>query len=165
MEHRRCRNADLRRPGGHGFQEIEIASLDRGDMADLGVDMHGRRLEADLAAVVPAEFGDEIAIGDGDSSQALQEIDVEIGAPEFAIGDALQPDIRLCLDDLPDAIILDRAERLGRELARKKTFPRLRKARRAKIAADMVGAKRRLTTHRCVLPAISRRRASPVHDA
>ena len=77
------------------LQEVEIGALDRRDMPDLALDMHGRRLEADLGAVVLAEFGDELAVMRLDAVELLEEVDVEIGAAEFAVGDPLQADLLL----------------------------------------------------------------------
>jgi hypothetical protein len=55
MQHRRRGDADFWRGADDALEEVVIRALDRGDVADLGLHMHGRRLEADLAAVVLAE--------------------------------------------------------------------------------------------------------------
>ena len=69
------------------LEEIEVGALDRPDPADLAADMHRRRLEADLRAVALAEGRDEFAVVRLDALEALEEIDMEIGAAELAVGD------------------------------------------------------------------------------
>jgi hypothetical protein len=48
-----------------------------------------------------------------DAAELLEEIDVEVGAPELAVGDALQADVFLEPDDLGDRVVLDFAQRFG----------------------------------------------------
>ena len=45
-----------------------------------------------------------------DAAELLEEVDVEVGAAELAVGDALQADVFLELDDLGDRVVLDRAQ-------------------------------------------------------
>ena len=78
MQHRRRRDAHFCRARRLSFQEVEVGALDRLTVADLSLDVHGRRLEADLRPVVLAEFCDELAVMGLDAVELLEEIDVEI---------------------------------------------------------------------------------------
>src|SRR3546814_3820423 len=98
-------NADLRLFRYHAGEEVVVGTLDWPGVADRRLDVHGRRAKADLAAVVPAEGGGEFAVSDGDAVEALQEIDMEEGAAELAVGDALEPDVLLALRHLADAVV------------------------------------------------------------
>ena len=113
-------------------------------MADLALDMHGRRLEADLAAVVLAELGDELAVVGLDAVELLEEVDVKIGAAEFAVGDPLEADAFLRPHHLADAFVLDRPQLFGRQGLGEEFLARRAQALGAEKAADMIGAKRRL---------------------
>ena len=113
-------------------------------MADLAFDVHGRRLEADFAAVVLAEFGDELAVVGLDAVEPLEEVDVEIGAAEFAVGDPLEADVFLRAHDLADACVLDRAQFLGRQGLGEELLARRPQPLGAEKAADMIGAEWRL---------------------
>jgi hypothetical protein len=78
-----------------------------------------------------------------DPAQLLKEVDVEIGAAEFAVGDRLQADILLELDDLGDCLVLDLAQLGGAELALGLLVARLEQVLGAQETADMIGAERR----------------------
>ena len=78
---------------------------------------HGRGLEADLGAVVAPEGRREAALDHLDPVQLLEEVDVEEGAPELAIGDAAQPDLLLAVHHVADRRIFDRAQGVGGKLA------------------------------------------------
>src|SRR3546814_14763154 len=80
-------------------------------MADRRLHVHGRRAEADLAAVVAAEGGGELAVGHGDSREALEKVDVDEGAAELAIGAALQAGVLLALHHRVNAVVLGMPER------------------------------------------------------
>src|SRR3546814_16353807 len=67
---------------------------------------------------------------DGDAVEALQEIDMEEGAAELAVGDALEPDVLLALRHLADAVVLDPAQGLAGDLARRVLLARLDEADR-----------------------------------
>jgi hypothetical protein len=54
--------------------------------------MHRRGSKPDLRSVVAFELGEELAVGGIDPVELLQEIDVEKGSSELAIGDPLQSD-------------------------------------------------------------------------
>ena len=138
------------------LRKSKSRALDRLGMADLALDMHGRRLEADLRAVVLAEFGDEFAVMGLDAVEALEKIDVEIGAPEFAVGDPPEADVFLRAHDLANAFVLDRAQRVGGQGLGEELLARLFQPLRAEVAADVIGAKRRLRHE--ILPAGGARR-------
>ena len=144
MQHRRRRDADLRRLRHDALEEVEVGALDRLDVADLAFDVHRRRLEADLAAVVLAELGDELAVVGLDAVEPLEEIDVEIRAAELAVGDPLEADVLLRAHDLADARVLDCAQCLGRQGLGERLLARRPQAFGPEKAADMVGAERRL---------------------
>src|SRR3546814_1416411 len=57
-------NADLRRFRYHAGEEVVVGTLDWPGVTDRRLDVHGRRAKADLAAVVPAEGGGELAVSD-----------------------------------------------------------------------------------------------------
>ena len=100
---------------------------------------HGRRPEADLGAVVAAERRGEAALDDLDAVQLLEEVDVEEGAAELAVGDAAEADLLLAAHHVPDRRVLDRAQGRGIDLAAGAARARLEQALRAQEAADMVG--------------------------
>ena len=129
------------------FKKVEVRPLDRRDPFDRAPDMHGRRLEADLGSVVLAEARDIFAVMGLDALEPLEEIDVEIGAAELAIGDRLEADILLGADDLANAFVLERMQVLGRKLAGGEFLARRLEALGSEEAADMIGAERR-TGHR-----------------
>ena len=128
------------------FKKVEIRPLDRPDPLDLAPDMHRRRLEPDLGAVVLAELRDEFAVMRLDALEALEEIDVKVGAAELAVGHSLQAHVLLRMHDLADAFVLDRVQVGRREPARGEALTRVSQSLGAKKAADVVGAERR-TAH------------------
>src|SRR3984957_15408252 len=143
MQHRGRGNADFCRTRGDAFEKVEIRALNRSDMPDLALDMHRRRLETDLRPIVLAELGDELAIMGTDAFEPFEEIDVEIGAAEFAVRYPLQPCPLLTLDHLPYAFNLN-ASQIGRaQIPGEEFLPRLQQMARPQEAPDMVGAKRR----------------------
>jgi len=113
-------------------------------VTDLAFDMHGRRLEADLAAVVFAEIGDELAVVGLDSVELFKEVDMKIGAAKLAVGDPLEADVLLGAYDLADAGVFDRPQFGGRQSLGEERFARIPQALGSKEAADMIGAERRL---------------------
>ncbi len=66
------------------------------------------------------------------------------GAAEFAVGDRLQTDLFLFLDDALDLAVFDRFERGGVDFALGALLARFFQRGRTQQTADMVGAKRRL---------------------
>jgi hypothetical protein len=107
--------------------------------------MHGRRLEADFAAVVLAELGDEFPVMGFDAVEPLEEIDVEIGAAELAVGDSLEADPLLRTDDLTDARVLDRAQLVCWQGLGEELLARGSQAFRAEKTADVIGAEWRMS--------------------
>ena len=77
----------------------------------------GRRPETDLAAIVAPERRGEAALADLDAVQLLEEVDVEEGAPELAVGDALEAHLLLAARHVTDRRVLDRAQGFGGDLA------------------------------------------------
>ena len=103
------------------LEEIEVRPLNRPDPLDLAADMHRRRLEADLGAVVLAELGDELAVMGLDALEAFEKIDVKIGAAELAVGDSPQAHVLLGMHDFADAIVLDRVQLLAPPYGRRRS--------------------------------------------
>ena len=79
-----------------------------------------------------------------DAVEAPEEIEMPPGAAELAVGDRLQADLFLLLDDALDLAVFDRLERGGVDLALGALLARLLQRGRTQQAADMVGAERRL---------------------
>ena len=90
MYHRRRRNGDLRRPGGDRLQELEIRRWMSTTCRSFPVTDEPRRREIHFAALA-SEFHLDAA-ADRHAFELLQEIDVEVGAAEFAVGHAPQAD-------------------------------------------------------------------------
>ncbi len=78
-----------------------------------------------------------------DAVEPPEEIEMPPGTAEFAVGDRLQADLFLFLDDLLDLAVLDRLEGGGVDLAFGALLARFFQRRRAQQAADMIGAERR----------------------
>src|SRR3546814_16320900 len=72
---------------------------------------------------------------------------MEEGAAELAVGDALEPDVLLALRHLADAVVLDPAQGLAGDLARRVLLARLDEAPGPQKAADVVGAEGALHGH------------------
>src|SRR5262249_4217635 len=96
---------------------------------------HGRRQL--LGAVRALDHHRDVGLH---AAQLLEEIDVEVGAAELAVGDRLQPDILLEPDDLGDRLVLDLAQLGRREVALRLFLARLEEVFRPEEAADVVGA-------------------------
>ena len=108
----------------------------------------GAELAGDLGALVAGGDGGE---GDAgihdmllDAVEAPEKIEMPPGTAEFAVGDRLQTDLFLFLDDTFDLAVLDRLQRRSIDLALGALLARLLQGGRSQQAADMVGAKRRL---------------------
>ena len=130
VQHRRRRDRDLRRARRDRFQKLEIGALNRFRVPHFAGDVHDGRLEIDFAfRAVELDVNAALRL---DALELRQEIDVKVGAPEFAVGDAAQSQIFLEFDDAADRFILHGAE-LGR----------IEQEFGAQEAADMVGAKGR----------------------
>jgi len=122
--------------GGDEFEMIEHRVAGKADLA------------GDLEALVARGHGGE---GDAavhhvllDAIEAPEEIEMPPGAAEFAVGDRLQADPFLFLDDALDLAVFDRLERGGVDLALGAPLARLFQRGRTQQAADMIGAERRL---------------------
>jgi hypothetical protein len=77
-----------------------------------------------------------------DAAELLQEIDVEVGAAELAVGDALQAHVFLELHDLGDGLVFHGAQLGCGDLARGFLLTGIQQVFGAQEAADVVGAKR-----------------------
>ena len=93
------------------LQELEIGHLDRLDVAHRAGHLHHRRREIDVAG--GAVKADRDAALGFDALELLEEVDVEVGAPELAVGDAVQAEVLLEADDVADRRVLDFAQRRG----------------------------------------------------
>jgi hypothetical protein len=70
----------------------------------------------------------------------FQKIDVEVGAAEFAIGDALQADRLLLFDDIRDVIVFYFAQFIFGNFAMLVLFARIQQGLGPQKAANMVSA-------------------------
>ena len=84
------------------------------------------------------EMGRDAAL-DRDAVDALEEVDVEEGAPVFAVGDALEPGVLLQPHRLADALVLHPAQLFGLYLAILAPLPRRQQPLGAQQAAHMIG--------------------------
>src|SRR5205085_9639537 len=71
-------------------------------------------------------------------------IEMPPGAAELAVGDGVQADVLLTLDDPLDLAVFDFLQSVGRDLTLAAFRPRLVDALRTQQAADMIGSERRL---------------------
>jgi hypothetical protein len=69
---------------------------------------------------------------------------MEEGAAELAVGHRLEADRLLQRDRLSDAFVLDRAQRIGVDLAARVACAGVLQPRRSQQAADVLGAERGL---------------------
>ena len=79
-----------------------------------------------------------------DAVEAPQEVEMPPRTAEFAVGDRLQADRLLFVDDGLDLAVLDRLQRGGIDLALGAGLARGLQRRRPQQAADLIGAERRL---------------------
>ena len=77
--------------------------------------------EIDVARVA-VEADRDPALG-LDAVELRQEVDVEVGAAELAVGDAAQAQVLLELDDVADRRVFDAPERGGVDLAVRELLP------------------------------------------
>ena len=106
VQHRRRRNRHLRRALRHRLEELEIGELDRLHVADRARHLHHRRRELDIA--LGGVEADRDAALRFDALELLEEIDVKVGAAEFAVGDSGESGVFLEPDDVADRGILHR---------------------------------------------------------
>ena len=87
-----------------------------------------------------------------DAVEPPQEIEMPPGTAEFAVGDGLQPDRFLLLDDVLDLAVFDLFELGGADFTFGAALARAFKRGRPQQAADMIGAEWRLgsLTHRLI---------------
>ena len=115
---------------------LEHRMVGEADLAD-----DARALGAGLQALERDALLHDVAL---DAVETPEEIEVPPGAAELAVGDRLEPDLLLLLDDALDLAVLDRLELGGviSPLARcsRASFS----AGRTQQAADVIGAERRL---------------------
>jgi hypothetical protein len=78
-----------------------------------------------------------------DAVEAPEEIEVPPRAAEFAVGDGLQADLLLLLDDALDLAVFHDLELGGGDLALLVPLPRVLQRRRPQQATDVIGAKGR----------------------
>ena len=138
-------------PRGHRFQEAEVAGVLRALPGDAVDDLRDAPRHA---VTMRLGFAEAHILGhlDRDAGDAGAGEAVGIGAaPELAVGDDLQPDVLLQLDDVADRVVLDRGQPFAVELAGGVLLPRAQQFRRAQQAADMLGAERRIHgTNSCI---------------
>jgi hypothetical protein len=140
VQHGRRGERHLRRARGGRPEEVEVRELDRAHVAHLPGHVQHRWGEVDVALGAVKVRGQSTARFH--PVELLEEIDMEIRAPELAVGNALQPDVFLHADDIGDRRVLDRAQRRAVERAVVKALAGGEQRRRAQKAADVVGAKR-----------------------
>jgi len=146
VHHARRRDRQLRDGRGRRVaHEREVVAEDRVIEPERLVDAHGRRREDDAAArVVELDrgIGGELL----DTAELVDEVHVPRGAPHFAVGRHLQPDRLLHAHRRAHGVVLDRAQLVGFETPVRVVGTRLQELRWAQQTADVVGAKRRLST-------------------
>ena len=112
-------------------------------------DVHDRRREIDVAAGTVEADGD--ATLGLDARELLQKINVEIGPPEFAVGNAFETETFLKADDVANGHVFHLAQLRPRNLALAVSLARIEQCSGAQKAADMIGAKGRFgaSAHAC----------------
>ena len=135
----RRRNRDLRRDLGVIGDELVVLDHRMAGEADLAGDLHA--LGARLHRREGDAFAHHVAL---DAVEAPEEIEMPPRAAELAVGDGLQADVFLALDDALDLAVFDRLQVGGRDLALGALLARLAQRGGAQQAADMIGAERRL---------------------
>src|SRR2546421_44495 len=104
VQHRRRRNRDLRRARRGRSQKLKISALNRLRVPYFAGDLHDRRLEIDFAfRAVELDVDAALRL---DAFKLRQKIDVEVRAPEFAVGNPAQSQIFLEFDDAADRLVL-----------------------------------------------------------
>ena len=118
------------------LEVLEIRELDVLGMAHLVNDTDHRWGQL-LGAVGLAHGDRDVGLH---TAELLEKVDVEVGAPELAVRDALQAHVFLKLHDLGDRLVFHQAQLLGRDLARGLFFARLEQVLGTQEAADVVVA-------------------------
>ena len=143
------------------LEKIEVRPLNRPDPFYLAADMHGRRREADLRAIVLLKMRGEFPVSRLDALEALEEIDVKEGAAELAVRDPLQAHILLGAHDLADALVLDRVQFGAPVSGRRRSAHALRAAAQGE---DSCRHGRRETAETSILPQASLSGLLMCHD-
>src|SRR6185295_10958915 len=112
MERARSRDGHLRRDLGVVLEEPEMLEVRMAREADLAHDAHAFRLGLDAGELDPLPGGIELG-----AVEALEEIELPPGAPEFAVGRELETDGFLLADDFLDLAVFDLLQLRGRDLA------------------------------------------------
>jgi hypothetical protein len=120
VHHRGGRNRDLRRPGGHRLKKREVCCLDVLHVPQLAGDRHAGRREVDDALAGVKLRGD--AAGDCNALQPLEKVDVKHRPAEFAVGNALQSERFLLLDDGADSVVFEGTQFVFRDFVSLKTL-------------------------------------------
>jgi hypothetical protein len=97
---------------GDGMQSLAVCLVTdfrKSKSAELSHHLEPRRREIDLL-VAAVELRSDAA-AHGDAIELLQEIDMEIGAPILAVGDAAEADRLLQRDRVADGAVFDLAQR------------------------------------------------------
>ena len=137
MHRRRRRDRHLRRLSGVRLEELEVLDHRMAvEVAELP-----RHANENLLRLHAALEGDLALAGVGlDARQRRDEIGLPGLAAVLAVGDRLQADRLLLLDQDFDLAVLDRLQLLGRDFVRARAWRAPPSARRAQQAADVVGA-------------------------
>ncbi len=116
------------------------SALDRPRVAHVARHVHYRRREVDVAGVAVEADGD--AALDLHTFQLCQEVDVEVGPAEFAVGDPPQAQVFLKAHDVANRRVLDLPQFGGAHRAGLEALARVEQRLRTQEAADVVGAER-----------------------
>ena len=109
-------------------------------MPHLVDDAHHGRGEIDIATFAVKADGN--AALDLDAFQLLEEVDMEIGAAELAVGNALEPEIFLESDDIANRLVFDHSLRVAIDLCALVPIARVEQSFGSKEAADVIGTER-----------------------
>src|ERR1039457_658792 len=129
------RDAHLRRHLGMRLQKLEVLDHRMVGEADLSGDLDA--LHLGLHAL---ELDAVVELVELNTVQHAEEIEMPPGTAEFAVGDELEPDLLLLLDDLLDLAVLYLFQLCGGNRALLALRARLFDRRGAQQAADHVGA-------------------------
>lgn len=100
-------NGHLGRSRRVSLQEIEVIDLDVAGVTEFSGDTEAWWGEVDGLAGIRTGLDGAV---DGHAVEAFEEVEMEIGAPDFSIGDGAQPNVFLHAHDARDFFILDRPE-------------------------------------------------------
>src|SRR4029078_12197803 len=146
MQHGWRRNGDFRHFLSDRLQQLEISQLHWAHMAKRSSHLHARGRKTNVPASTAEAHRD--ATPGFHALQLLEEVDMKIGTPEFAVCNAFEAQAFLETDDVTDRGILDLAQFSTRQAAVLVLFSSLQKRPGTQETADVVGAKRRLSACR-----------------